>query len=77
MHKEKYIQRDKQLQEQLDNIRRETDNPAIINDVVDTDLEAYPGHLEKAADDNEALDNFEEIIVENVVEGKTWNTDRE
>jgi hypothetical protein len=51
----------RRLQEQIDNIRKETDNPAIINDV----------------DDNETLDNFEEIIVKNVVEGKTWNTDRE
>jgi hypothetical protein len=75
--KEKHNRRDKQLQEQINNIKTETDNPAIINDVVDAGLEAYPGHVEEALDDNDTLDDFEENIVKNVVEGKTWNTDRE
>lgn len=75
-HKEKQNRRDRPLQEQINNIKTETDNPAIINDVVDTSLEAYPGHIEEV-DDNEPLDDLEEDIVENFVEGKTWNTDRE
>lgn len=76
-YKEKHNRRDKQLQEQISNIKAETDNPAIINDVVNTDLEAYPGHVEEALVDTDTLDDFEEDIVKNFVEGKTWNTDRE
>jgi hypothetical protein len=76
--KDKQKRRDKELKEQINNIRSEAGNSeAITSDVLETGLEAYPGHIEEAVDDNDTLDDFEENIVKNVVEGKTWNSDRE
>jgi hypothetical protein len=76
--KDKKKRRDKELKEQINNIRAEAGNSeAITSDVLETGLEAYPGHVEESLDNKDTLDDFEETIVQNFVEGKTWNTDRE
>jgi hypothetical protein len=54
--------------EQLKSVLRETDNPAILNDVFDTELGAIPGVTA------EELTTAEKYSVRNSTDGKTWNS---
>ncbi|EDL64494.1 hypothetical protein [Bacillus sp. SG-1] len=54
--------------EQLQSVLRETDNPAILNDVIDTELGAMPGVTA------EELTTAERYSVRNSTDGKTWNS---
>lgn len=63
---------EKNIRNQVQSILRETGNPAIISDVVDTEFGVIPGTFE---DDKKRRKNgVEESIVRNSVDGKTWNT---
>lgn len=63
------------LSDQIESILNETDNPAIINDVVDTEIGVLPNSFN--ARDEDTLNNFEETIVKNSIDGKTWNSIKE
>ncbi|MGF2614221.1 hypothetical protein FZC84_16705 [Rossellomorea vietnamensis] len=54
--------------EQLQSVLRETGNPAILNDVIDTELGAMPGVTA------EELTTAEKYSVRNSTDGKTWNS---
>ncbi|WP_409252582.1 hypothetical protein V1502_01110 [Bacillus sp. SCS-153A] len=54
--------------EQLQSVLRETNNPAIVNDVIDTELGAMPGVTA------EELTTAERYSVRNSTDGKTWNS---
>jgi hypothetical protein len=54
--------------EQLQSVLRETDNPAILNDVMNTELGAMPGVTA------EELTTAERYSVRNSTDGKTWNS---
>ncbi|RIW32699.1 hypothetical protein D3H55_12515 [Bacillus salacetis] len=56
------------MKEQLKSVINETDNPAIINDVIDTELGAMP---DVASDE---LTTAERYSVRNSTDGKTWNS---
>lgn len=59
------------VQKQLRSIQKETDNPAIIQDVLNMDLGALPGNVGEVHANT--LSNVEEYVVKNSVDGKTWN----
>lgn len=61
-------------EEQLRQVQEEYPNPSVTNDVIKTEFEAYPGHLEQLNDDDDALKPVEESVVQNTTGGKTWNT---
>lgn len=52
----------------------ETNNSAIINDVINNGLEQYPGQNEEFVQQNGTLSSFEEEIVRHTVDGKSWNS---
>ncbi|MRG87156.1 hypothetical protein [Salinibacillus xinjiangensis] len=58
------------FEKQMENLKEETDNPAVLNDVVDTEFEQYPGHNESLVDDDR-LTPFQEIVRDNS-DGKKW-----
>ncbi|MGD6968535.1 hypothetical protein FZC78_17590 [Rossellomorea vietnamensis] len=59
---------DNRAKEQLKSVSRETDNPAILNDVINTELGAMPGVTA------EELTTAEKYSVRNSTDGKTWNS---
>ncbi|TYR73330.1 hypothetical protein FZC79_18920 [Rossellomorea vietnamensis] len=54
--------------EQLQSVLRETNTPAILNDVIDTELGVMPGVTA------EELTTAERYSVRNSTDGKTWNS---
>ncbi|HLQ71154.1 MAG TPA: hypothetical protein VK142_05095 [Bacillota bacterium] len=52
------------------NVRRETNNPAILNDVVTNGVEQYPGHNEKMMGDKH-FTQVQEVARDNI-DGKKW-----
>ncbi|WP_163972064.1 hypothetical protein [Oceanobacillus halotolerans] len=58
------------FEQQMDNVRQETDNPAVVNDVVNTEFEQYPGHNESLMEDY-PLTPLQEAVRDNT-DGKTW-----
>ncbi|HET7580483.1 MAG TPA: hypothetical protein VFK33_14475 [Bacillales bacterium] len=63
----------KRVREQLENVREDYPHPSVTNDVIKTEFEAYPGHLEEITEENDGLGPVEESVVENTTDGKTWN----
>ena len=58
------------LKKQINSILKETDNPAIIQDVTDTEFGVIPGELDKQAFRKR---NKDDKITRNSTDGKTWN----
>ncbi|OIJ18392.1 hypothetical protein BKP45_12515 [Anaerobacillus alkalidiazotrophicus] len=58
------------LKKQLRSIMKETDNPAIIQDVTDTEFGVIPGDFEKQVFRQRNKDNN---VTRNSTDGKTWN----
>lgn len=58
------------LTKQLKSILRETDNPAIIQDVTDTEFGVIPGSFKEQ---NFRYRNNDDNITRNSTDGKTWN----
>lgn len=56
------------VEQQMKSILRETDNPAILNDVADTEFGVMPGFSP------ETLTPAERYSVKNSTDGKTWNS---
>jgi ornithine cyclodeaminase/alanine dehydrogenase-like protein (mu-crystallin family) len=60
---------DENNKKHMRNVQRETDNPAILNDVI-SDEEQYPASNQKLAEDS-PLSALQEIVRNNT-DGKTW-----
>lgn len=56
------------VEQQMRAILKETDNPAILNDVTDTEFGVMPGF---SPDTLTAAENYS---VRNSTDGKTWNS---
>ncbi|WP_456272719.1 hypothetical protein [Bacillus sp. AK031] len=56
------------VEKQLKAILKETDNPAILTDVTDTEFGVMPGFSP------ETLTAAEKYSVKNSTDGKTWNS---
>lgn len=56
------------VEQQLKSILKETDNPAILNDVADTEFGVMPDFSAKT------LTTAERYSVRNSTDGKTWNS---
>lgn len=70
-------QNDKQnnrVEKEVKSILTETDNPAVIHDVVDAEDNTSMPEQYQAFEAKEELDAFEENIVAHSVDGKTWNS---
>lgn len=65
--------RNNPLDQQLNNIQSETNNPAILADVVQNDLDQY-SRSNPLYEDHGPLTAVEEESMKNNVDGKTWNT---
>lgn len=52
------------------NVQRETHNPVILNDVISSELEQYPGHNEKLMEDEQTA-QVQEVARDNI-DGKKW-----
>lgn len=65
----------RRIQQEMANLRAQRVGSSVMNDVIKTDLEAYPGHLEQVADDR-MLTNVEEAAVKHKGDAKTWLSDR-
>ncbi|MFC4617943.1 hypothetical protein ACFO4N_04265 [Camelliibacillus cellulosilyticus] len=63
----------KDLRKQIYHMREQGVDPIVLNDVVESEYEAYPGHLEDVVWDDDVLTDAEEIVVRQA-DGKTWNT---
>ncbi|MFB4169140.1 hypothetical protein [Virgibacillus sp. JSM 102003] len=61
-----------QLVKQIKNVEEETDSPAVLNDVVDSEFEQFPGQNERQQEDS-LLSPIEEAVQHNI-DGKTWIT---
>ncbi|WP_088104556.1 hypothetical protein [Halalkalibacter urbisdiaboli] len=59
----------KNVDAQMESILAETDNPAILNDVTNTDLDV----TSETRKGNPTLSIVESYVVRNSVDGKTWN----
>lgn len=59
-----------QLEQQIKNIQEETDSSAVINDVVNSEFEQYPGQNESLIKDS-PLTPLEKAVQQNT-DGKTW-----
>ncbi|HEX7066119.1 MAG TPA: hypothetical protein VF199_13705 [Bacillales bacterium] len=68
------MNRDRKVEEQLENINRQYPNSSVTNDTIQTEYEAYPGHLEALTEEEDGLEPVEESVVRHTIEGKTWNT---
>jgi hypothetical protein len=62
------------LKQQIEYLKSQGASKAIINDVIRSDYEAYPGNLENQTDDQHAMSAFEENIVAHTTDAKTWNS---
>lgn len=67
-------------EKQLAAIRSETDNPAIINDVMNTEFGVIPDSVELGAELSgykqgyeQKIEDVSEAVVRHTVDGKTWN----
>ncbi len=58
------------LKKQINSILKETDNPAIIQDVTDTEFGVIPGEVDKQMFRKR---NQDDKITRNSTDGKTWN----
>ncbi|MDC3413483.1 hypothetical protein [Terrihalobacillus insolitus] len=65
-----------QLRKQMNNVKQETDSSAVMNDVMDSEFEQFPGQNEKRTENN-TLSPLEEEVVTNNTDGKTWNTQKD
>lgn len=54
------------------NVKKETSNPVILNDIVSQEIGQYPEHRKKQAE-NSKLTQTEEIARDNI-DGKTWQS---
>lgn len=61
-----------QFEKQIKNVKEETDSPAVLNDVVASEFEQYPGQNESQQEDI-LLSPIEEAVQHNI-DGKTWIT---
>lgn len=68
------MDKDKGTDQQLENVKEEYPNESVTNDTIQTDYEAYPGHLEELAEEEDGLEPVEESVVKHTTDGKTWNT---
>lgn len=59
---------DERSKKHFKNVQNETDNPAILNDVISSEMEQYPG---QNAERNRPLSPVQEVIRNNT-DGKTW-----
>lgn len=60
---------DERNKKHFKNVQNETDNPAILNDVIGADSERY---TDEKRTRNHSLHPIQEIIVRNNTDGKTW-----
>ncbi|RKL65409.1 hypothetical protein CR203_20905 [Salipaludibacillus neizhouensis] len=60
------------FEQQMDNVKEETNSSAVLNDVVDTEFEQHPGQNESLLDDS-PLTPVQEAVNDNI-DGKTWTT---
>ncbi|WP_066173987.1 hypothetical protein [Bacillus marinisedimentorum] len=58
-------------QQEIQSVRKETDNPAIIQDVIDSGFGALPESIENGTGQSSAVEGY---TVRNSVDGKTWNS---
>jgi hypothetical protein len=65
---------DKRVKKQMRNVQNQYSHRSVTNDVIKTEYEAYPGHLEKIFDEDDGLSNVEKSVVEHTTDGKTWNS---
>ncbi|MBP1950736.1 hypothetical protein [Virgibacillus litoralis] len=61
-----------QFEKQIKNVEEETDSPAVLNDVVDSEFKQYPGQNENQKEDS-LISPLEEAVQHNI-DGKTWIT---
>ncbi|QHS22001.1 hypothetical protein GWK91_03155 [Virgibacillus sp. MSP4-1] len=66
------MDRKTRFEKDMENVKAETDSSAVLNDVVDSEFEQYPGHHEKVTEDD-SLTPYQEIV-QNNTDGKTWST---
>lgn len=59
----------------LSNVQRETDNPAILNDVIHSEMEQHPEQNEGTVKGS-PLSPLQEIVRNNT-DGKTWQNVKE
>lgn len=64
----------KRLQQQINDVKRDTSNPAMIDDVIETGLEAAPGNISSVYNHTNSLSGVEEAVVKNSTDGKTFNS---
>jgi hypothetical protein len=62
----------KRVRKQINSILRETNNPAILQDVIDTEFGVIPGTVDDL-NERQETNGFVESIVKNTVDGKTFN----
>lgn len=67
---------EKKTKKQLHDVREQDPQPSVTNDVIKTEFEAYPGHLEELVDEKIGLGPVEESVVQHTTDGKTWNTEK-
>lgn len=60
------------FEQQMANVKEETDSSAVLNDVVDTEFEQHPGQNERLMEDG-SLTPVQEAVKDNI-DGKTWTT---
>jgi hypothetical protein len=70
------VMNDREIKKQIGKLGNEGENSAIVNDVINSEYEGYPSHLEKEIS-SEQLKELEEAVVRNSVDGKTWNSNRD
>ncbi|WP_077623292.1 hypothetical protein [Sediminibacillus massiliensis] len=58
------------LRKQMENVRQETESSAVLNDVIDSELEQHPGQNEEITKTSQITP--EQEIVRDNVDGKTW-----
>ncbi|MBM7573025.1 hypothetical protein [Aquibacillus albus] len=56
---------------EMENVGAETDSPAVLNDVISTEFEQYPGQNESLIEAKSQLTPSQELIQRNK-DGKTW-----
>ncbi|WP_163539694.1 hypothetical protein [Gracilibacillus sp. YIM 98692] len=61
----------RRFEKQVENVREETNSSAVLNDVVDTEFEQYPGQNESIMEEDPLTPSQE--ILQDQVYGKTWN----
>jgi len=61
---------DERYKKHSKNVQNETNNPAILNDIIESGLEQDPSHQEKLAKGS-PLSPLQEIVRNNT-DGKTW-----